>query len=152
VGKAEALCRQRLEEGSAWKRFLANVEAQGGRPEALEPGRGPRAPLTLALRSPRSGYLAHLEAYRVGVASGLLGDSRSRKEDPVWPDVGVELARTGGERVREGEELLLLHVRDRQRLEEAKGLLEAAVTVEDRPPPPRRLVLEEIDADALGKD
>jgi pyrimidine-nucleoside phosphorylase len=153
VTKAEALCRQRLADGSAWRRFLANVEAQGGRPEVLlDPDKAPRAPHLLPFRSPRSGYLVSFEAYRVGLASGLLGASRARKEDPVWPDVGVELVKSAGERVREGEELCLLHGRDSGSLEEARRLVETAVTVDDRPPPPRRLVLEEIDADALGKD
>jgi pyrimidine-nucleoside phosphorylase len=153
VTKAEALCRQRLADGSAWRRFLANVEAQGGRPEVLlDPDKAPRAPHILPFRSPRSGYLVSFEAYRVGLASGLLGASRARKEDPVWPDVGVELVKSAGERVREGEELCLLHGRDSGSLEEARRLVETAVTVDDRPPPPRRLVLEEIDADALGKD
>jgi thymidine phosphorylase len=132
--------------------FLDNVKA-GRRTEALlDPDQGPRAPRTLALRSPRSGYLVRLEAYRFGLASGLLGASRSRKEDPVWPDVGIEILKVAGDRVREGEELCLLHGRDPQRLEEARSLLEAAVTVAGQAPPPRQLVLEEIDADALGKD
>jgi pyrimidine-nucleoside phosphorylase len=153
LSRAEALGRARLEDGSAWRRFLANVEAQGGRSEVLlDPERGPRAPRTLALRAPRSGYLSRLEAYRFGLASGLLGASRSRKEDPVWPDVGIQLLKTAGDRLEEGEELCLLHGRDPGRLEEARGLLAAAVSVTDAPPGPRRLVLEEIDADALGKD
>jgi pyrimidine-nucleoside phosphorylase len=151
VPQAEALCRERLQDGSAWQRFLSNVEAQGGRSEALlDPGRGPRAPLTLPVRASRTGYLARLEAYRFGLASGLLGASRSRKEDPVWPDVGIQIAKVAGDRVREGEELCLLHGRDSGRLEEALRLVEAAVTVADAPPQPRRMVLEEIDADALG--
>jgi thymidine phosphorylase len=70
----------------------------------------------------------------------------------VWPDVGVELVKAPGDPVREGEELCLLHARDPARLEEARRLLEAAVTVGSERPPPRRLVLEEIDSDALGKD
>jgi len=153
ISGAEALCAQRLRDGSAWRRFLDNVKAQGGRTEALlDPDQGPRAPRTLALRSPRSGYLVRLEAYRFGLASGLLGASRSRKEDPVWPDVGIEILKVAGDRVREGEELCLLHGRDPQRLEEARSLLEAAVTIAGQAPPPRQLVLEEIDADALGKD
>jgi pyrimidine-nucleoside phosphorylase len=151
VPKAEALCRERLQDGSAWQRFLANVEAQGGRSEALlDPDRGPRAPLTLPVRAPRTGYLARLEAYRFGLASGVLGASRSRKEDPVWPDVGIQIAKVAGDRVREGEELCLLHGRDASRLEDARRLVEAAVTVAEAPPLPRRMVLEELDADALG--
>ena len=153
LAAAEALCRERIRDGSAWRVFLDNVEAQGGRTEALlDPGKGPRAPHTLAVRSPTTGYLARLEAYRVGLACGVLGASRARKEDPVWPDVGVELLKAAGDPVREGEELCLLHARDPARLEEARRLLEAAVTIGGERPPPRRLVLEEIDSDALGKD
>jgi pyrimidine-nucleoside phosphorylase len=151
--KGEALCRERLEDGTAWRRFLSNVEAQGGRADALlDPDKGYHTPRTLALRSPRSGFLARLEAYRMGLASGLLGASRSRKEDPVWPEVGIQLLKVAGDRVREGEELFLLHGRDSGRLEEARRLAEEAVTVSDQPPPPRHLLLEEIDADALGED
>jgi len=153
VAGAEAMCAQCLADGSAWRRFLDNVKAQDGRAEALlDPDQGPRAPRTLALRAGASGYLVRLEAYRFGLASGLLGASRSRKEDRVWPDVGIEILKVAGDRVREGEELCLLHGRDAQRLEEARSLLEAAVTVAGQAPPPRQLVLEEIDADALGKD
>ncbi len=78
---------------------LAAVSWTMSRPRAAGPRRcwtrrkGPRAPRTLALRSPRPGYLARLDAYRFGLASGLLGASRSRKEDPVWPDVGIELVK-----------------------------------------------------------
>jgi pyrimidine-nucleoside phosphorylase len=153
VSTAEALCRARLQDGSAWRRFLANVEAQGGRSEALlDPAKGPRAPRTLALRAQRGGYLARLEAYRFGLASGLLGASRSRKEDPVLPEVGIQLLKIAGDPVREGEELCLLHGRDPGPLEEARRLLEGAVTIADASPESRRLVLEEIDVDALGKD
>jgi len=153
LSEAEELCRARLADGSAWRRFLDNVEAQGGRgEELLDPARGPRAAHRRALRAPRGGYLARLDAYRFGVASGLLGASRARKEDPVLPEVGIELVKVAGEAVREGEELAVLHARDPGRLEQAERLLAEAVTVSEGPPPARELVLEEIDADALGKD
>ena len=104
------------------------------------------------MRSPGAGYLARVEAYRTGLACGLLGASRARKEDPVWPEVGIQLLKTAGEQVERGEELCLLHARDPGRLEEAKRLMEAAVTITEQAPGPRRLLLEEIDSDALGKD
>ena len=153
LASAEELCRERIRDGSAWKRFLANVEAQGGRVDAvLEPPPTLRARHTRAVRSPAAGYLQRVEAYRTGLASGLLGSSRSRKEDPVLPEVGIQLLKTAGEKVRRGEELCLLHARDPGRLEEAGRLMEAAVTVGEQAPGPRRLVLEEIDSDALGED
>ena len=153
VASAEELCRERLRDGSAWKRFQANVEAQGGRAEALlDPPRELRAAHTGAVRSPAAGHLQRVEAYRTGLACGLLGASRARKEDPVWPEVGIQLLKTAGDQVERGEELCLLHARDSGRLEEARQLMEEAVSVGAEPAPARQLVLEEIDSDALGKD
>jgi len=54
--------------------------------------------------------------------------------------------------VRAGEPLCLLHARDPGRIPEAARLLEGAFEVGEEPPPARRMVLEEIEADALGKD
>jgi len=88
----------------------------------------------------------------VGLTSGLLGASRARKEDAVAPDAGIELLRVAGDPVRAGEPLCLLHARDPGRIPEAARLLEGAFEVGEEPPPARRMVLEEIEADALGKD
>jgi pyrimidine-nucleoside phosphorylase len=153
LSTAEELCRQRLADGSAWSRFLKNAELQGGRTDVLlDPVKGPRAPVISPLRAAASGFLQRLDAYRIGLASGLLGASRARKEDAVLPDAGIELLRSVGEEVRAGEEICLLHAPERRRLEEALEQLKDAVVIGGEPPPPRRLVLEEIAGDALAEN
>lgn len=153
LASAERLARARLEDGSAWKLFLRNAELQGGDTEVLlQPAKGPRAGHIEAVRAGGGGYVARIDAYLVGLAAGLLGAGRSRKEDPVFPEVGVELVRTAGDPVRAGEEICLMHARDPGRCGEARALLEAAITVAPEKVPAGPLVIEELDADALGKD
>jgi pyrimidine-nucleoside phosphorylase len=150
---AEELCRARLADGSAWERFLRNAELQGGNTEALlDPAKGPRARHIEALRADRSGYLSRIDAYPVGLASGLLGASRSRMEEEVLPEVGIELVRVAGDTVRAGEEICLLHARDPGRCAEARALLQAAITISSEKVQPRSRVMQELEADAMGKD
>lgn len=153
LASSEKLCRDRLADGSAWALFLRNAELQGGSVEVLlDPSRGPRARHLEPLKADRSGYLARIDAYRVGLACGLLGASRARKEDPVLPEVGIELLRTTGDPLRAGEELCLLHARDPERCAEAQALLREAVTISPERIPPGPRVMQELEADALGKD
>jgi pyrimidine-nucleoside phosphorylase len=150
---AEELCRARLADGSAWSLFLRNAELQGGNTEVLlDPAKGPRAGHIETIRADRSGYLSRVDAYPVGLASGLLGASRSRKEEEVLPEVGIELVRVAGDPVRAGEELCLLHARDPARCAEAKALLQAAIGISSEKALLRSLIMQELDSDAMGKD
>jgi pyrimidine-nucleoside phosphorylase len=153
LAAAEELCRARIAEGSAWTLFLRNAELQGGDTEVLlDPARGPRARHIEPLRAQKSGYVARIDAYPVGLASGLLGASRSRKEDEVLSEVGIELVRTAGDSVRAGEEICLLHARDPERCPEAHRLLQGAISISSERILPQPRVMQELDADALGKD
>ncbi len=110
VLEGEQLSRARLAEGAAWKLFLKSVEFQGGDVECiLDPSRGPRAPVVRPLPSPADGAVRRIDAYRIGLASVVVGAGRSRKEDVVFPGVGLSLQRTQGEPVRRGEPLALVH-------------------------------------------
>jgi pyrimidine-nucleoside phosphorylase len=151
LAEAEGLCRRRLADGSAWRKFLQNVELQGGDRTCVEdPARGPRARLVEPVRSRSTGYVARLDAYRVGLAAGLLGASRARQGEEVCPEVGVELLKVQGEQVREGEQLCLLHLRDAGKLAEVKEMLLQAYELASEPPSPGGRVLEELDSDDLG--
>ncbi len=143
--EAEASCRRALTGGTAWERFLSNVELQGGDPAAVrEPGAGPRARYVEPVSAQESGYVGEIDAYLVGLAAGALGASRSRKEDPVLAEVGVELLKVRGEEVGRDEPLCLMHAADRGRLKEAGELMRRAYTLAARAPSGRPLIVKEI--------
>jgi pyrimidine-nucleoside phosphorylase len=142
---AEEMVRARLADGSAWKRFTANVEFQGGDVECvMQPQKGPRARIEKPVVSPGEGFVKRIDAYGVGLASVVLGAGRSRKTDAVLPGVGIILHKIQGDSVRRGEELALVRGEDLQKVESAVRMAEAAYTLSDERSLPGARVLEEI--------
>jgi pyrimidine-nucleoside phosphorylase len=145
IEAAETLCREKLADGSAWKKFVANVERQGGDSGCvLEPARGPRAAHILSLRSESSGFVERVDAYLAGRAAGLLGASRAAKSDKVLPEVGIELRKTRGEAVKSGDELCLIYAADSPRAGEARALMRRAYTLGAEQPKVHPRVRKEI--------
>ncbi len=145
IGRAEAACRAKIRDGSAWRKFLQNAELQGGDVRVLlDPQRGPRAPCVEPLRAEGEGFVERVDAFLVGAAARLLGAGRMRREDPVLPGAGVELLKAQGDRVRPGEELCLLHGPDPQRVREAGGLVRRAYSFGPRARPPGPRVWKEM--------
>jgi pyrimidine-nucleoside phosphorylase len=143
--EGERIARARLADGSAWRRFLANVEFQGGDVEALlDPRRNPRSRFARPVVTIEEGYVRRVDARALGMAGVVLGAGRSRKEDRVLPGVGVTLLKVAGDPVRANDELAMVHADDEARLEEARRMVAAAYAIGEGPPPDRPLVIEEI--------
>jgi pyrimidine-nucleoside phosphorylase len=141
----ERLAREKLEDGSAWRIFLRNVEYQGGDVECvLRPETGPHARITVPLAAREGGYLTRIDAYKVGVASVLLGAGRSRQEDRVLPGVGITLLKDQGDSVAPGEELCLVHGEDEGTVGEAVRTLDSAFETSGVQSTPGPRVMEEI--------
>ena len=103
---------KRLRDGSAWKKFTAMVEAQGGDASALEKMREiHRAPVITDLPAPMDGILGKLDALEIGRLCVELGAGRAKAGDAVDFAVGVECLRKQGDTVAEGEPVLRIHSR-----------------------------------------
>jgi pyrimidine-nucleoside phosphorylase len=149
----ETLARARLADGSAWKLFQKSVEFQGGDVRCiLEPARGPRAPVVRELASPCDGVVRRIDAWKVGVASVVVGAGRSRKEDPVYPGVGVTLLKVQPDPVRRGEPLALVHGQDERTVTEALALCGQAFDIGPTAAAPRPRVIEELGGGALPEE
>jgi pyrimidine-nucleoside phosphorylase len=141
----ETRAREKLADGSAWKVFLRNVAFQGGDVETmLHPEKGPHARIIRPLGAHAAGYVGRIDAYKVAIASVILGAGRSRQGDKVLPGVGITLLKEQGDAVTVGEDLCLVHGEDETKVAEALRSLEGAFEMSDtrRIPGPR--VLEEI--------
>jgi len=101
-----------LREGSAWRKFVAMVEAQGGDASALESMRTVhRAPLVTDVPAPAEGRLEKLDALEIGRLCVELGAGRAKAVDAVDFAVGVECLRKEGDKVSRGEPVLRVHSR-----------------------------------------
>jgi len=135
--EARARIRSVLDDGRARATLRAMVDAQGGDPRVIdEPARLPRAAVVTTVAADRAGVVAAIDAEAVGRAAVLLGAGRDRAGDPVDHAAGLRLRVQPGERVAAGAPLLDLHHNGAARLDEARTLAAAAVTLGEPPPAP----------------
>ncbi len=119
---------QWLSDGSAWKKFIALVEAQDGNAVALEKMTSLHAaPIIHPLPAPRGGLIRQMDAETIGRAALFLGAGRSRAEDTIDFAVGFSQIKKMGARVEPNEPLLLVHARTDQALVSVLPLLEQGI-------------------------
>jgi pyrimidine-nucleoside phosphorylase len=147
VKEGERLCHDAIRLGLARELFLANVRSQGGRVERLLELRGRmRAKHSYEILAPTAGFIAGIDAYKIGLAGVYLGVGRDKTTDPVYPDVGFIFKKKSGHAVVAGEHICTMYGKDAASLEAAEALAVSAFSFADSPPGPRPLVLKEISA------
>ncbi len=109
---AEARVRQAITSGTALDKLAAVVAAQGGDARQVQdPTLLPAAPVRLPLPAPRAGYIARIDAERIGLAAMKLGAGRFKKGDPIDHATGLLLYAKIGDQVDAGQPLLEIHAR-----------------------------------------
>ncbi len=105
--EGEAYARRAMDDGSGLAKFAEVVAAQGGDASQIEhPEKLPQAPYREMLMATREGYIAAIDAERIGRASVRLGAGRQRKGDPIDPRVGLVLQAKVGDHLTRGQPLL----------------------------------------------
>lgn len=143
LDEARKIAEDKLMDGSAYAKFKAVVEAQGGNSQALD--RFDLLPNATGMRevvTPRAGFVSAIMAEDIGRASQMMGAGRIRKEDPIDPAVGVILEVKVGEKVDAGSVLCRLYYTNEESLDEAAELVEDAFRISGTRPEERELILE----------
>jgi pyrimidine-nucleoside phosphorylase/thymidine phosphorylase len=143
LDEARKLAEDKLMDGSAYAKFKAVVEAQGGNSQALD--RFDLLPNATGMRevlTPRAGFVSAIMAEDIGRASQMMGAGRARKEDPIDPAVGVILEVKIGEKVDAGSVLCRLYYTNEEGLDDAAELVEDAFRISGSRPEERELILE----------
>ncbi len=112
LAEARRLVEQAIHSGRAVEKLAEVIAAQGGDARQIEqPRLLPQAPVRVMLAAPRSGYLAAIEAERVGYVSMLLGAGRFKKGDAIDHRTGLILQAKVGDYLRAGDPLVEIHAR-----------------------------------------
>ena len=143
---AQGQMERAIASGAALDKFRALVEAQGGDPRLIDhPERLPLAPKEAVIAAPRAGTLAALDTRAIGVAAAILGAGRATRDAPIDPGVGVWLKARLGERVERGQPIFTVRYRKPGLWDQARPMLEGAITIGDKPGRKRKLILERLD-------
>jgi pyrimidine-nucleoside phosphorylase len=141
---AEAMqrIRQAISSGEALERLRRVIDYQGGDPRVLDDyGRLPAAPGRQMVAAPRPGFVTTVDAQTIGRAAVALGAGRDRVDDRIDPAVGIVVHAKPGDRVDAGDPVLELHYRTIDRRDMALALVARGVTIDDRPPDRRPLIV-----------
>ncbi len=142
LAQCEKMAREAIQNGSAFKKLVEMVEAQGGDSECiLNPDLFEKAKYSCTVLAPRSGYITCVDTEGYGVASLLLGAGRNTKEDVIDMTAGLKLVKKTGDFVEEGEPIAVLYSGKESGFKAAKDRLLAATTIGENPPKQAPLVL-----------
>ncbi len=119
-----------LQDGTAWKKFVALVEAQGGDATALERMETVHAaPIIRDFPAPQAGRLNRLDAGQIGRACVALGAGRAKASDTIDFAVGCDAFLKVGCTVERGAPLLRIHARTESVYQSVLPMIEKAIEI-----------------------
>ena len=125
-----AQLEKRLQDGSAWKKFVSLVYAQDGDATALEEIlEQHRAPIVQPWPAKAAGVVKKIDAELIGRASVMLGAGRQKADAAIDFAVGFSKIKKVGERVAVDEPLFTIHARNERSIVNITPLLQKAVEI-----------------------
>lgn len=119
----EAAAKHALDSGAGLLKLKEFIEAQGGSSGVLQDYRlFPQPTVTITLEAEEEGYVAAIEARRIGLASQHTGAGREKKEDAIDLSAGIVLHKKVGDSVKKGEPLAVFYGTDEEKVR--KGVQE----------------------------
>ena len=125
-----AQLEKRLQDGSAWKKFVSLVYAQDGDATALEEIlEQHRAPIVQPWPAKSAGVVKKIDAELIGRASVMLGAGRQKADAAIDFAVGFSKIKKVGERIALDEPLFTIHARNERSIVNITPLLQKAVEI-----------------------
>lgn len=141
-----------IASGSGLAKLAEVVTAQGGDARQVEDtSRLPQAPWREMLTAPQAGYIAQIDAERIGLASVRLGAGRQRKGDPIDHSVGFVLQAKVGDKVNAGDPLIEIYARSQHEAQAIHQALLEAYRWSDQAPAVTPLILSSVSRETYGK-
>lgn len=127
--------RETLDSGAALDKMRAWIAAQGGDVAYIDDvSRFPTAPYTYEVVAECDGYIAQMDAERIGHAAVLLGAGRLTKEDAIDYRAGIMLQKTRGDYICKGDALCTLHSGNKAAFTQAAAMIGEAITYQATKP------------------
>jgi pyrimidine-nucleoside phosphorylase len=110
---ANALCLEKLWDGSALERFSQNLKLQKANPKICDKPESllEKGLVEVSIKAPCKGFINEIDTLSIGEAVGEIGGGRTKKEDSVDYSVGYSCSKKLGEYVEEHETLGVLFCR-----------------------------------------
>lgn len=127
----------------AYEKFIELIETQGGdisyckNTKKIE-----TASKFVYVIKKKEGYIKEINAEKIGKASCMLGAGRTKKEDKIDLTAGIVLNKKVGDYVKKEEIIATLYTNSISKIEEARKLVEEAITIVEEPVKKAKIILE----------
>ena len=146
VEECISLAKETIANGSALKKLIEVVKAQGGKYKLIEDtSKFKTAKYSHEVKSVKGGYICSADTEKYGLASLALGAGRNTAEDEIDYSAGIILQKKTGDYVKEGELIATLYSNKKSAFEVAEKILLEATTIEGSKPKDEPLVYCTID-------
>lgn len=136
-----------IADGSAYRKFLDLVAAQGGKIEAIENLEGyPLSRHSIEVKADQTGFVAAIDPLEMGLTAVALGAGRRKVDEPIDPKAGIILKRKVGEAVESGETLALFFTDREESVSLSRARLARAFHITPQQPHKKNLILAHVTA------
>lgn len=138
--EAAARVTEAVDGGVAFEQMCRWVAAQGGDANYLRDLSLFPAASTYEVCALAEGYIAAMDAERIGIVGVALGAGRATKEDAIDFAAGIRLLKKTGDAVSVGEPIAVLYTNRPEAVEGAKAAYLDAVTISPDKPAEQELI------------
>lgn len=134
-----------LKSGKAFEKMVEWVSYQGGDADLIkDTSLLPIAKYKAEVKSAYDGYINHIDAEKIGLASMSLGAGRAKKEDKIDYGAGIVFKLGFGDKVAKSDTLAVMYSSDKTLFCDAEKLIKEAFSYSDIKPVERELIIDTI--------
>ena len=143
--EAEDMLKASIADGRALDQLARFVKAQGGDDSYVyDPSKYENAAFTKVLTADKDGFVESIICDEAGLASMMLGGGREKKDDIIDLSVGIVFEKKKGDAVKKGDSIAVMHYNDETKIDAAFERLSNAVTIGEKDPGRKKILLDEI--------
>ena len=127
---AEIKAREAIKNGSALKKLIEMVKAQGGDPSYIvNTEKFPKTKYLVEIKAEKDGYITEMNAETIGIAACEAGAGRETKEDVIDPSSGIILYKKTPSFVNIGDTIAVIYGNDENKLNKAAESFKNAIKI-----------------------
>jgi pyrimidine-nucleoside phosphorylase len=138
--------KEKLADGSAYRKFIQLVQQQGGDIKAIENlSAYPSTAYQEDVTAKRDGYVLTINCLDIGMTGVMIGAGRQKKEDVIDYSAGVMIHKKVGDHVKAGDTLATIYSNQKEVLSFACDKIENAYRIDYNAPDKKPLILAAMD-------
>jgi pyrimidine-nucleoside phosphorylase len=143
-------CKRTIEDGSAYKKFLDIVQAQGGSVDVIENLESyPLPKFAIEIKSSEHGFVNGIDPFELGMVSISLGAGREKIDDVIDMKAGIILKKKTGDAVDVGDQLAVFYTDREDVLSSARTRISKAFKFSSTKPARKPLILNIVDKNGI---